>query len=121
MWWPCGVEEAESKCALLLWCCGSALKECETSSVLPLRATVADHIGQDAATTKTHMCCVDNGDAQASFDISAYLQVSILPFVSQLCCESFSKGFSFTTEQSVGGANKRSEVASLKYYTESLI
>jgi hypothetical protein len=73
---PCEVENAVSKCELLLWCCGLALEECETSSVLPLRAMVADHMGRDApifSTMQTQMCCTDDGDAQTSFDISTYL------------------------------------------------
>jgi hypothetical protein len=53
---------------------------------------------------------MDDGNAQASFDISANLQVCLLPFASQLCCKSFSKSFCFMTKQTVSGAHKRSKV-----------
>jgi hypothetical protein len=62
---------------------------------------------------QTYVSCADDGNAQACLNVSTHLRVWFLPFVSQLCSESFGKCRCLSTQQSICGAGKKGEVTAL--------
>jgi hypothetical protein len=82
----------------------------QTSSIFPLRESGADVVRRNSASVQAQMCGTDCCHAQPCLHVTTHLRIGLLPFSCKFHCQSFRKGFSSSSEQSVHREHERCEM-----------